>query len=265
MRTTDGEPVNVPQASRTYRVAATLALGVLRAQRWRIDVRGGEHVPTTGGAVIAANHIGFWDFATVARDPWIRLGRPVRILAKASLFDAPVLGGVMHRAGHIPVERTAGSGAYRAAVAALRAGELLLVLPEQTISPAFDLRPLRNGAARMAAAAGVPLLPAVSWGSHRFHTVGRSPRPRWRLPVGVAYGAPLTPKADDDATEVTATLRRRMQDLLDDVQASYPHGSPEGAWWVPARLGGGAPTVEAAEERLRALTEKWARRRSRSN
>ncbi|MEX0705258.1 MAG: lysophospholipid acyltransferase family protein [Nitriliruptoraceae bacterium] len=252
--------MTTPHVTRTYRIVAMLALGVFRVQRWQFDVQGAQHVPTYGGAVIAANHIGFLDFVTVAREPWLRAGRPVRILAKSSLFALPLVGGAMRRAGHIPVERSAGGGAYRAAVTALRAGELLLVLPEQTISPAFELRPLRNGAARMAAMAGVPLVPAVSWGSHRFHTVGHRPRPRWRLPVSVAYGEPLTPHADDDATEVTAILRQRMQGLLDAVQSSYPHGNPRGSWWVPARRGGAAPTVEQAEQGLRALTTKWVRR-----
>jgi 1-acyl-sn-glycerol-3-phosphate acyltransferase len=253
-----------PSASWPYRIAAWLAFTVMRLQRWRFDVRGLEHVPRSGGAVIASNHSSFWDFFTTGRPPYLRWGRPVRILAKASLFDTPVFGSLMRRAEHIPVHRGSGAGALRSAVSALRGGELVLVLPEQTISPSFELLAFKGGAARMAASAGVPLVPAVSWGSHRFHTVGRRPRWSWRLPVSIRYGPPLYPGPDDDPVVVTAELRRRVQRLLDEVQTSYPDGAPAGAWWVPARLGGGAPTPAEGETILARIRRGWAPRRAAS-
>lgn len=193
--------------------------------------------------MIAANHIGFWDFFTVGRAAYYGLGRPVRILAKDSLFEVPVFGRLMQAARHIPVHRAEGTDALRSAMEALREGELVLVLPEQTISPAFELLPFKTGAARMAAAAGVPLIPAASWGSHRFHTVLRRPRPQWGLPVSVAYDAPLHPSPDADPAEVTSELRASVGALADDLVLSYPEGAPAGAWWVPARFGGGAPSA----------------------
>ena len=233
---------SVPAASRTYRLAAWIAFRTMDVQRWQFDVRGTGHLPRRGGAVIAANHIGFWDFFTIGRHPYFAFGRPVRILAKDSLFDVPVFGRVMRAAQHIPVHRAEGADALRTAVAALRAGELVLVLPEQTISPALELLPFKTGAARMAAAAGVPLVPAASWGSHRFHTVLHRPQPRWRLPVSVAYGEPLHPDVDVDPVRVTDELRARVRHLADQLVTTYPDGAPRGAWWVPARFGGGAPS-----------------------
>lgn len=233
---------DVPDAGWLYRMAAAIAFRTMDVQRWQFDVRGAAHLPARGGAVIAANHIGFWDFFTVGREAYYGLGRPVRILAKDTLFDVPVFGRVMHAAGHIPVFRARGRGALTAAVQALRDGELVLVLPEQTISPAFELLPFKTGAARMAAAAEVPLIPAASWGSHRFHTVLHRPQPRWRLPVSVAYGSPLRPNPDDDPEEVTEELRTQVRALADHLVTTYPDGAPAGAWWVPARFGGGAPT-----------------------
>jgi 1-acyl-sn-glycerol-3-phosphate acyltransferase len=250
------DPAN-PAASWLYRFAARIAFTVMRLQRWRFDVRGIEHVPTRGGAVLASNHTSFWDFFTVGRSPYLGWGRPVRILAKASLFDVPVFGWLMHRAEHIPVHRGSGRPAFGSAVAALEAGELVLVLPEQTISPSFELLPFKTGAVRMAAAAGVPLVPAVSWGSHRFHTSGRRPRWSWRLPVTVAYGPPLHPGPDDDVFELTAELQRRVRDLLHEVQDTYPGGHPEGVWWVPSRLGGGAPTEAGAALILERRRAGW--------
>lgn len=230
-----------PRAGLVYRCAAWLAFRVMDVQRWVLDVRGEQHLDLDGGAVIAANHIGFWDFFTVGRAAYYGRGRPVRILAKDTLFEVPVFGRIMRRAEHIPVHRAEGAEALRSAVAALRAGELVLVLPEQTISPSFELLPFKSGAVRMAAAAGVPVVPAASWGSHRFHTVLRRPRWRWRLPVSVAYGEPLWPTMDDDPAEVTEELRARVHDLADELVATYADGTPDGAWWLPERFGGGAP------------------------
>ena len=249
-----------PTASLLYRFAAWFAFAVIRLQRWRFHVSGLEHVPRHGGAVIASNHTSFWDFFTTGRAPYLGWGRPVRILAKESLFRTPVFGYAMRKAEHIPVHRGAGASALGSAVAALRGGELVLVLPEQTISPAFELLPFKHGAARMAAAAGVPLVPAVSWGSHRFHTVGRRPRWSWRLPVVVSYGEPLHPTEDDDPVAVTVELQRRVEALLDDARTRYPGGAPAGAWWVPAKLGGGAPSQEDADAFLRGLAERWRTR-----
>ncbi len=260
MRTGPSRPLHRqnPTASWVYRFAAWVAFTVMRSQRWRIDVSGLDHVPERGGAVLASNHTSFWDFFTVGRAPYLGWGRPVRILAKESLFRVPVFGALMRRAEHIPVHRGSGADALRSAVDALAAGELVLVLPEQTISPSFELLPFKTGAVRMAAAAGVPLVPAVSWGSHRFHTAGRRPRWSWRLPVRVRYGEPLHPTPDDDPVAVTAELQRRVQRLLDAAQDTYPEGDPPGAWWVPAARGGGAPTPAQADLVLARIRDGWS-------
>lgn len=246
-------------ASWLYRMAAATALGAFRLQNWDLRTRGLDNVPRTGGAVLVANHMSFWDFFVVARGPYRELNRPARILAKQALFDKPVFGAVMSSAGHIPVQRGRGIGAYREAVAALQQGELVLVMPEGTISPALELLPFRAGAARMAITAGVPLVPAISWGSQRFHTVKRGPRPKWQLPVTVDYGEPLHPGHEDAPRAVTATLHGRMQTMFDHAVATYPDGTPSGAWWVPARFGGGAPTTEHADRYLDEIRRGWSR------
>jgi len=240
----------VPTPGLVYRFAAWLAFCGFRLQRLRFDTEGLEHVPTSGGAVIAANHHSFADMFAVGRGPYLGYGRPIRILAKASLWNVPVFGRLMQAAGHIPVERGAGTHAWDAAVEALQGGELVLVLPEQTISPSFELLPFKTGAVRMAAAAGVPLIPAVSWGTHRMNTMGRRPRFCWRLPVTVRYAPPVMLAPDVDPFAVSEDLRQTMQAVLDQVITSYSDGTPAGAWWVPARFGGGAPTPTEADQHL---------------
>lgn len=249
-----------PNASWLYRTAAATALGTFRIQSWDIRTRGLHHVPRTGGAILVANHMSFWDFFVVARGPYREFGRPVRILAKQSLFDTPVFGAVMSRSGHIPVRRGRGAGAYREAVAALQRGELVSVMPEATISPALELLPFRAGAARMAIAADVPMIPVISWGSHRFHTVRRGPRPHWKLSVTVDYGEPMHPGHDDDPKAVTSALHSRMQTMFDHAVTTYPDGTPSGAWWVPSRFGGGAPSPEDAERYLDDIRRGWSGR-----
>jgi 1-acyl-sn-glycerol-3-phosphate acyltransferase len=246
-----------PRATWAYRFAAAIAMSPITLQRWGLSVEGLEHVPRSGGTVVAMNHTSFVDFFTAGRPIYLQLGRPVRILAKSSLFRAPVVGWAMRAAEHIPVERGSGADALAAAVDALRRGELVGVLPEQTISPSFELLGFKSGAVRMAQAAGAPVVPAVSWGSHRFWTTGSGPHPTWRLPVLIAYGEPILPGPDDDPEELTEQLRGRMQRLLDDVQQRYPAGLPAGEPWVPARHGGGAATQEEAEQMLGDLRQRW--------
>jgi 1-acyl-sn-glycerol-3-phosphate acyltransferase len=249
--------VVVPRANLFYHVVARLAMTPIWLQRWRLEVEGLEHVPRTGGAVLVLNHTSFVDFFTAARLPFLRLGRPVRMLAKASLFRSRLLGPCMRGAGHIPVERGAGQDALAAAVAALRRGEFVGVLPEQTISPSLELLPFKSGAVRMAQEADVPVIPAVSWGSHRFWTTGDGPHITWRLPVHIRYAPPIRPAGDPES--MTARIRETMAAMLEDVQRCYRDGLPPGARWVPARLGGSAPTVGEAEEMLRRLRSSWGR------
>src|SRR5204862_2155362 len=132
----------------------------------RFDISGAEHVPTSGGAVLASNHVSYLDFIFVglAAHP---AKRYVRFMAKEAVFRHRVAGPLMRGMHHIPVDRTAGAGSYKAAVDALRSGEIVGVFPEATISRSFELKDFKAGAARMAAEAGVPLLPTVIWGSQR--------------------------------------------------------------------------------------------------
>ena len=256
-------PPGVPGAGLIYRIAAQVAWLVMRRQRWRIINKGLENVPRRGGCVIAANHNSFWDFFTVGYGPYVGLGRPVRILAKQSLFEIPVFGWLVRKAQIIPVNRRDGRTALRRSIEALNRGELILIMPEQTISRSFELLAFKTGAARMAIEAGVPLVPAVSWGSQRFYTAGRRLKFRWRLPVTVRYGEPLHPQPGDDPRVVTKELAERMQRLLEEAVRTYPDGAPAGAWWVPARFGGGAPAHQEIEAEHEARTARWRRGRRR--
>jgi 1-acyl-sn-glycerol-3-phosphate acyltransferase len=214
----------------------------------RIDLQGTENVPTSGGAVMAINHVGYLDFtfAGLAALPSKRL---VRFMAKDSVFRHRISGPLMRGMKHIPVDREAGAASFRAALTALKAGEIVGVFPEATISQSFELKDFKSGTVRMARSAKVPILPAVIWGSQRIWTKGRKRDfGRHKYALTVAIGEPIDiPKGVDPET-VNDELRRRMTELLHRVQETYPD-KPRGdddKWWLPARLGGTAPTPEIA-------------------
>lgn len=213
----------------------------------RFTVIGAEHIPPTGGAVLASNHVSYIDFLCVglAARPVKRL---VRFMAKQEIFAHRVGGPLMRGMHHISVDRSSGAGSYAEALRVLRRGELIGLFPEATISRSFQIKELKDGAARMAAGARVPLIPVVVWGSQRVWTKGRKPRrfPRG-LQIVISVGEPLHPRRGD-GTDPTALLAERLRAMLAQVQADYPQRprSPEDSWWLPAAMGGTAPTLEQA-------------------
>lgn len=231
-----------------YASVITFARGLFALQGLRFTINGAENVPATGGAVMAVNHTGYLDFAlagVVARPA----GRLIRFMAKEQVFRHPVSGPLMRAMHHIPVDRGAGAASYRAAVQALKAGEIVGVFPEATISRSFELKEFKNGAVRMAAAAGVPLLPTVIWGSQRIWTKDHPKRlGRTRTPVILSVGPPIPVSRKDDPEVVLHSLRKAMTELLYAAQDAYPPLTGDDLKFLPARLGGTAPTPEQAEQ-----------------
>ena len=235
--------------------AVVILLGA--AFRLRIHTTGLAHVPRQGGAVLAFTHTSHVDLITTMYHVYRRRGRRCRFLAAKELWSGRGFRIIAWLVGAIPVERGSAAARQRsraAAVAAAADGEVVMLAPEGRISASFEVAPLHTGAARIAQAAGVPLVPTVSWGAQRISTTGQPFR--WRrargVPVLVAIGEPLRPAPDDDPVAVTTELRRRLATLLDEVQRRYPDGAPAGAWWVPARLGGGAPSPPDEDTAYRA-------------
>lgn len=225
----------------------------------KLDVQGSEHIPATGGAVIACTHVSYLDFifCGLGAQPAKRL---VRFMAKKQVFDHRISGPLMRGMHHISVDRAAGAGSYREAVRALQGGELVGVFPEATISRSFTVKQLKSGAVRMAAEAGVPVVPMAVWGSQRLWTKGRPKNLTQRhVPISILIGPALHPKLDDDRELVSKDLRTRMQGLLDKAQAGYPDSPEQGSepWWLPVHLGGSAPTPEEAAELDRKRPEKF--------
>lgn len=234
-----------------------------RVQGLKFTITGSEHLPSSGGAVVAINHTGYFDFTFAGLPSYLhRPRRLVRFMAKQEVFDHKVTGPIMRSLRHIPVDRASGAASFDTAVAALKAGELVGVYPEATISRSFELKEFKSGAARMAIAADVPIIPLIVWGAQRIWTKDH-PKKMWRpkVPISIAVGEPIKPTLPPN--ELTALLRSRMQHLLEQVQDAYgPH--PPAEFWVPHRLGGGAPTpARAAELEAAELAERAAKRQQR--
>ncbi len=228
-----------------YRSIVSGFKGVFGALGLRFDIVGLENLPRTGGAVLAINHTSYLDFA-LGGIPADRQGRRlVRFMAKESVFRHRVSGPLMRAMKHIPVDRAAGSQAFDEAVRVLRAGELVGVFPEATMSRSMDIKPIKSGAVRMAMEAGVPLIPMCVLGGARIYSYGHRDLSRGKT-IAITVGDPMHPAPGDDIDALTVQLRERMRSVLDQTVARYPGDRSE--WYLPARLGGGAPTPEEVGE-----------------
>ena len=251
----------------TYPPIIVTAKAAFKALGQRIEMSGTEHVPREGGVLLAYNHVSYVDFVYggLAANP---SGRLVRFMAKREIFDHKVAGPVMRSMHHIDVDRGEGVASFHTAVDYLRGGQAVGIFPEATISRAMELKEFKSGAVRIAAAAGVPVVPVILWGTQRMMTKDH-PRDFSRgRTILIRVGEPLHPTGENPVAE-TAALKGRMSQLLAEAVSAYPADEqPPGSWWVPASMGGSAPTLEEAaaldaaekRERARRRAEKRAKR-----
>ncbi|CAN5236484.1 lysophospholipid acyltransferase family protein [soil metagenome] len=224
---------------RTLEIAADAAV---KAAGTAITYEGLEHIPRVGGAVVAINHTSYVDWLPAALAAK-RRGRRMRFMIKSEMTEVKVVNFLITHTRTIPVDRRAGADAYAVAVRRLREGELVGVYPEATISRSFELKAFKTGAARMALEARVPVVPLIVWGTQRIWTKDHPKRLRRnKIPITVRVGPALPPKGP--AVHLDDTMRAAMAAVLAGVQRDYP--APDGAYWVPKRLGGTAPTPEEA-------------------
>lgn len=243
----------------TYPAIILAAKTGFRALGQRIQITGAEHVPRSGGVLLACNHIGYVDFVYggLAANP---SGRLVRFMAKREIFAHRIGGPVMRSMHHIEVDRGSGEASFRTAVDYLRAGEAVGIFPEATISRSMELKEFKSGAVRIAAAADVPIVPVVMWGTQRMLTKDHPKDFSRGRTISLRAGEPMRFDGTDPVAQ-TAELRAVMTDLLDQTIRAHPADEqPPGSWWLPASYGGSAPTPDEA---LRLDAEELARRRSR--
>lgn len=190
-----------------------------------------------GGFVFAVNHVAHVDPFMIAHILYDQDISP-RYLAKAALFDVPVVGWILRVTGQIPVYRDTSNAvdAFSASVDAVKEGACVIVYPEATISRDPDLWPMRGktGAARIALATGRPLVPVAQWGSnHVLYPYTKRPHLIPRKTISITIGAPLDiddlraePITAATVREATERLMQEISRLLGEIRAETPPSTP---------------------------------------
>ncbi|WP_203135425.1 lysophospholipid acyltransferase family protein [Microbacterium sp. JZ31] len=198
----------------------------------RVRITGAEKLPREGAYVVAPNHVSELDPLIVALAVW-RLGRAPRFMAKESLFRVPVVGAALRATGMVPVARTSSRDSAAQTMAQSHAlvadGRGVIVYPEGTLTRDPELWPMRgkSGAARLALAGDMPLIPVAHWGVQNIMARYARSISVWppRKHVRVAFGDPvdlsdLKGRPTDPAaiSEATERLMRAITALLEEIR-----------------------------------------------
>lgn len=202
--------------------------GVLRpvcGRLFPLRVEGDEHLPADGAAIIAANHVSFFDSVVLS----LAVRRPVSFVGKAEYLDSWKTRRLFRGLGMIPVDRRSPRQAYGAlqvAAELLHADELFAVYPEGTRSPDGSLRDGHNGVGHLSVTTGASVIPAGIIGTDRIQPRGaRLPRP-FRTAT-VRFGAPIDPCRYD------GSRRERRRRITRDVMSAIGQLSGQRAGLAP--------------------------------
>ena len=211
-----------------FKFGATLVIPIIKLISKR-EWRGAENIPKTGAAIVVSNHISYFDPLVFAHFLYGN-GRAPRFLGKSELFKLPIIGTVLRGAGQVPVERESENAkfALHHAVAFLKAGHLLGVYPEGTLTRDQNYWPMKakTGIARLAILTQVPVIPCAQWGAQKI-LPAYSKKPKFfpRTKVQVIAGKPLDfskwQGRDEDPIaleEATAYVMQAVTNLLEGLR-----------------------------------------------
>lgn len=202
--------------------------------------QGMENIPATGPVIVVANHMSHADPLVLAHYIYDS-GRWPAYLAKASVFEVPVVGRILRWVGQIPVHRGSvdAAKALDAAIAEIEAGGMVIIYPEGTTTKEPDLWPMRGktGVARLWLATGAPVIPVVMWGPEKmFDPRTKKLRLKPGTPVTVIAGPPIDLSRWAGAAPTTSTLYEitdHIMLIMRDTLAEIRGGQPP-ALWTPA-------------------------------
>ena len=190
---------------------------------WRVELQGTDRIPETSAIVLAANHESVLDGFFLA----LATRRQLRFMAKAELFGYPVLKHLMTALGAFPVLRNADEGrAVARGVELLEGGEAIAIFPQGTAIP-YRNRPYRRGAARLALAAGAPIVPVALINTEK------AMRP-YRFRIGfprvlIVAGEPIAVARQAPSLEAVAELTARLEEAIEELRSPF---GPQAHVWI---------------------------------
>src|ERR1041385_4648269 len=182
-----------------------------------------ERVPRTGSVILASNHASILDPPVVGS----ALHRQINYLARASLFEIPVVGWLFRNWNAIPIDRDGGNAAgLRIIFGRLEAGNGIILFPEGTRTRDGNLQPGRSGIGLIVAKSTAPVVPARTFGT--FEAMGRNakfPRPK---KVSVKFGMPMMfEKLRAEAKMCNKTrLKEIYQEIADEIMVEIAKLEP---------------------------------------
>ncbi|REJ36364.1 MAG: 1-acyl-sn-glycerol-3-phosphate acyltransferase [Bacillota bacterium] len=229
-----GHPRAAPVPKEAKGVLYRVAKSVLRPLfgwyfHWRLE--GFHHLPRTGPAIVAANHVNYLDPLVIGS----ALPRTVHFMAKHELFENRILAWILPRVHAFPVRRgQPDRQAIRWALDILAAGEVLGIYPEGTRSETGELKDIHSGAALIALKSGAPVVPLAVIGLEKALDAGARRWPR-RTPVTIRMGPPISFPPVDRVDRTT--LRGASQEIHRAIAALLP-AAYRGSWARAAAAGG---------------------------
>ena len=225
-------------------VLVAMVLAPILRLMFTIKTSGKENLPQ-GGYILVGNHLSYLDPFSFAYSVYIHMKRVPHYLAKESIFRIPIIGKILPKVGQIPVYRGGKSNEepLRAAKEFLKAGQVVVVFPEGTLTRDPDQWPMRGkaGAIRLAVELGLPIVPCGQWGVEKvLGNYSKKFRPNPFHVVRVKIGKPMffrelegkTPTAQELAA-ATDTVMREIATIVGELRGE----TPPKELWDPTKVG----------------------------
>lgn len=226
-----------------FLLVAMVLAPILRLM-FNIKTSGKENLPQ-GGYILVGNHLSYLDPFSFAYSVYIHMKRVPHYLAKESIFRIPIIGKLLPKVGQIPVYRGGKSNEepLRAAKEYLKAGQVVVVFPEGTLTRDPDQWPMRGkaGAIRLAVELGLPIVPCGQWGVEKvLGNYSKKFRPNPFHIVRVKIGQPMYFKdlqgmalSAKELADATDKVMHQIAALVGEIRGETP---PKDLW-DPAKVG----------------------------